>query len=164
MLVVGSQTATSHPVLAARLEHRQKLLGQKHIVADLLEHELAARADVLLRPKPGTDLVRLNAVARHILDGGWEDRAFIDARVNGFDAYVVGGARPGRRQASGQRARAGRRSRASLLTRRAARRPAAAALRSANVRRVLVALLTLAYSLGELLEPGDESPAELLRS
>lgn len=88
VLIVGSHTATSHPVLAAHIKRRHKLFGQKLIVADLLEHELAARADVFLRPRPGTDLVWINAVARYILDRGWEDRAFIEARVNGFDAYV----------------------------------------------------------------------------
>lgn len=88
VLIVGSHTATSHPVLASHIKRQHKLKGQKLIVADLLEHELAARADVFLRPRPGTDLVWINAVARHILERGWEDRSFIEARVNNFDAYV----------------------------------------------------------------------------
>jgi formate dehydrogenase major subunit len=88
VLIVGSQTATSHPVLAARIKRRHKLFGQKLIVADLLEHEMAQRADIFLRPRPGTDMVWINAVARTILERGWQDRAFIAARVNGFDDYV----------------------------------------------------------------------------
>lgn len=87
VVIVGSHTATSHPVLASRIKRQKKLRGQKLVVADLLEHEMAQRADVFLRPKPGTDLIWVNAVARHILHNGWEDRGFIEARVNDFDAY-----------------------------------------------------------------------------
>lgn len=87
VLIVGSHTATSHPVLASRIKRRHKLLGQKLIVADLLEHEMAQRADVFLRPKPGTDLVWINAVAKHILEQGWHDRDFLEARVNGLEDY-----------------------------------------------------------------------------
>lgn len=88
VLIVGSHTATSHPVLASHIKRQHKLFGQKLIVADLLEHEMAQRADVFLRPNPGTDLVWVNAVARHILEKGWHDRGFIEARVNEFEAYA----------------------------------------------------------------------------
>lgn len=88
VFIIGSHTATSHPVLAARLKRRHKLHGQQLIVSDLLEHEMAQRADVFLRPKPGTDMVWVNAVAKYLLDQGWENRAFIEARVNRFDDYV----------------------------------------------------------------------------
>lgn len=87
VIIVGSHTAASHPVLASRIKRRQKLHGQKLIVADLLEHEMARRADLFLRPKPGTDLVWINAVAREILARGLEDQTFIDARVNNFESY-----------------------------------------------------------------------------
>ena len=86
-LVVGSNTSESHPVIAARLKRAQKLNGQQHVVADLREHEMAARADVFLRPKPGTDLVWLSAVTRHILEQGWADEEFLAERVNGLDDY-----------------------------------------------------------------------------
>lgn len=88
VFIVGSHTATSHPVLAAHIKRQHKLGKQRLIVADLLEHEMAQRADIFLRPKPGSDLVWLNAVARHILDQGWQDREFIESKVNEFDEYV----------------------------------------------------------------------------
>jgi formate dehydrogenase major subunit len=87
VLVVGSNTAESHPVIAARLKRAQKLAGHQLIVADLREHALAARADLFLRPRPGTDLVWLSAVTRHILEQGWEDTDFLAQRVNGLDDY-----------------------------------------------------------------------------
>ena len=74
MLIIGSNTAESHPVLATRVKRAHKLRGQKLIVADLRKHEMAERADLFLRPKPGTDLVWLSAVSRYMLDKGWQRR------------------------------------------------------------------------------------------
>ncbi len=87
ILMVGSNTAESHPVLATRLKQARKHRGQKHIVADLRRHEMAASADIFLQPRPGTDLVWLSAVSRYILEHGLEDRAFLEARVRQLDEY-----------------------------------------------------------------------------
>ena len=87
VLIVGSNTAESHPVLATRVKRAQKLGGQKVIVADLREHEMARRADLFIRPRPGTDLVWLSAISRYILDQGLEKKAFLDRWVNGLDEY-----------------------------------------------------------------------------
>ena len=70
VVIIGSNTAESHPVLATRVKRAHKLHGQKLIVADLREHEMARRADLFLRPQPGTDLVWLSAVSRYLLDNG----------------------------------------------------------------------------------------------
>ena len=87
VLIIGSNTAESHPVLATRVKSAHKLRGQKLIVADLREHEMARRADLFLRPHPGTDLVWLSALSRYILDQGLENSAFIRQWVNGLDEY-----------------------------------------------------------------------------
>lgn len=87
VLIVGSNTAESHPVLASKIKRAQKLRGQKLIVADLRRHEMAERADLFLHPRPGTDLVWLSAVARFIVDHHWMDPDFIRTRVNNFEAY-----------------------------------------------------------------------------
>ena len=50
MLIVGSNTAESHPVLATRVKRAHKLHGQKLIVSDLRENEMARRADLFLHP------------------------------------------------------------------------------------------------------------------
>ncbi|HEY2151413.1 MAG TPA: molybdopterin-dependent oxidoreductase, partial [Vicinamibacterales bacterium] len=68
VMIVGSNTAESHPVIATRVKSSHKLDGQKLIVSDLRENEMARRADLHLHPKPGTDLVWLSAVSRHLLD------------------------------------------------------------------------------------------------
>jgi formate dehydrogenase major subunit len=48
---------------------------------------MARRADLFLHPKPGTDLVWLNAITRYLLDNGLANSAFIDQWVNGLEAY-----------------------------------------------------------------------------
>jgi formate dehydrogenase major subunit len=51
LVIVGSNTADSHPVIAARMKAAKKLHGQRWIVADLRRNEMAARADLHLRPR-----------------------------------------------------------------------------------------------------------------
>lgn len=87
VLVIGSNTAESHPVLATRVKRAHKLRHQKLIVADLREHEMAKRADLFFRPKPGTDMVWLSAVTRYLLDNGLADTKFLDKWVNGLAEY-----------------------------------------------------------------------------
>ncbi len=88
IVIVGSNTAESHPVLATKIKRAHKLNGQKLIVSDIRQHEMAKRADLFLHPKPGTDLVWLTAVTKYIIDQGWEAKDFIKNRVNDYDAYV----------------------------------------------------------------------------
>ena len=87
VMIVGSNTAESHPVLATRVKRAHKLHGQKLIVSDLREHEMARRADVFLHPRPGTDLVWLSAVSRYLLDNGLAHTAFLDQWVNNLEEY-----------------------------------------------------------------------------
>jgi formate dehydrogenase major subunit len=87
VLIIGSNTAEAHPVLATRVKRAHKLRGQKLVVSDLREHEMAKRADLFLRPKLGTDIVWLSAVSRHLLENGMANTKFLDQWVNGFEKY-----------------------------------------------------------------------------
>lgn len=87
VLILGSNTAESHPVLATRVKRAHKLRGQKLIVADLREHEMARRADVYLHARPGTDLVWLSAVSRYLLESGAANTSFLSQWVQGLDDY-----------------------------------------------------------------------------
>src|SRR5580700_7205958 len=87
VLIIGSNTAEAHPVLATRVKQAHKLRGQKLVVADLRKHEMAERADLFFKPKPGTDLVWLSAIARYILDNGLEKKEFLAQWVNGLEEY-----------------------------------------------------------------------------
>lgn len=87
VLIIGSNTAEAHPVLATRVKQAHKLRGQKLVVADLRKHEMAERADLFFRPKPGTDIAWISAITRYILDSGLEKTEFLDQWVNGLDEY-----------------------------------------------------------------------------
>src|SRR5258705_11049549 len=87
VLIVGSNTAESHPVIATRVKRAHKLHGQKLIVSDLREHEMARRADVFLHPNPGTDLIWLSAVTRYLIDNGLEKTDFAEKWVKRLHEY-----------------------------------------------------------------------------
>jgi formate dehydrogenase major subunit len=87
VLCVGTNTAESHPVLATRVKRSHKLRRQRLIVADIRKHEMAERADIFFRPRPGTDMVWASAITRYIIDQGWHAKDFIERRVNQFDEY-----------------------------------------------------------------------------
>jgi formate dehydrogenase major subunit len=88
VLIIGSNTAESHPVLATRVKRSHKLRGQKLIVSDLRRHEMAQRADVFLHPRPGTDLIWLSAVTRYILENGLAKTDFLKQHVDGLEEYT----------------------------------------------------------------------------
>lgn len=88
VLIVGANPAENHPVLATRIKRSHKYRGQRLIVADLRKHEMAERADIFFRPKPATDAVWMNGIARYILDHKLHKPEFIDQWVNHFDAYA----------------------------------------------------------------------------
>lgn len=87
VVMVGSNTAESHPVIASRMKRAKKLFGQKHIVADPHEQEMAQRADIHLRPNNSTDLVWLCAMSRYMFDHGYADLEFLERHVNHVDEF-----------------------------------------------------------------------------
>lgn len=88
VLIIGSNTSESHPVLSTRVKRANKMNSQKLIVADLRKHEMAERSDLFIQPASGTDLVWLSAVTNYMIEQGWEDRQFLKNRVNGFEDYL----------------------------------------------------------------------------
>ncbi|WP_333677145.1 formate dehydrogenase subunit alpha [Dyella sp.] len=87
VILVGSNTAECHPVIASRIKAAHKLRGQKLIVVDPRKHEMAARADIHLKVKSSTDLVWACATARYIFDHGLEDKEFLNTQVNGIEEF-----------------------------------------------------------------------------
>jgi len=87
VIIIGSNTAESHPVFATRVKQAHKLRSQKLIVSDLRKHEMAERADLFLHPKPGTDLVWLCAVTRYLLENELASTKFLNQWVNGLEDY-----------------------------------------------------------------------------
>ncbi len=87
IIIVGHNTTESHPVAGSKVKRAQKIRGAKVVVIDVRRHEIAERADVFIRPRPGTDAALLAGVAKYILDQGWEDKEFIKERVEGFEEF-----------------------------------------------------------------------------
>ena len=87
IIVVGSNIAENHPVIASRIKHAHKYQGQKLLVVDPRRNEMAERADRFLRIKPGSDLVWASAMSRYMFDHGYADEAFLAEKVNGLEAY-----------------------------------------------------------------------------
>ncbi|QNI34821.1 formate dehydrogenase subunit alpha [Alloacidobacterium dinghuense] len=87
VVIVGANTAESHPVLATRVKRAHKLHGQRLIVADPRTNEMAERADIHFRPRPGTDLVWISAMSRYMFDNGHAKIDFIEEWVNGLDEF-----------------------------------------------------------------------------
>ena len=87
VIIIGSNTSESHPVLATRVKRSHKHRGQRLIVADLRKHEMAERADIFFQPNPSTDEVWLQAVTKHLIDTGRHNQPFIDEWVNKWDEF-----------------------------------------------------------------------------
>lgn len=88
ILLVGSNTERAHPVVAANVK-RAARRGAHLIVVDPRKLEIGRLAESYLALRPGTDVVLFSAMAKCILDFGWEDRAFIEERTEGFEAWAA---------------------------------------------------------------------------
>jgi len=84
ILVTGSNTTEGHPIIGARIM-RAKEKGAKLILVEPREIQLARLADIHLRPKPGTDVVWINAMIHVILSEGLENKAFVAERTEGIE-------------------------------------------------------------------------------
>ncbi len=87
LLVFGANPTENHPIVGARLKQRA-LHGAPLIVVDPRRTELARMATVHLALRPGTNLPLLLAMAHVIVREGLEDRDFIAARTEGFEAFA----------------------------------------------------------------------------
>lgn len=86
ILLVGCNPTENHPVVGARIL-QQARLGRPLIVIDPRATDLARRATVHLRPRAGTNIPLLNALAHVILAESLADEAFMRERVAGLDEF-----------------------------------------------------------------------------
>ena len=85
IFVIGSNTTEQHPVFGSMLRQAARQRGAKIVVADPRAIDLAEFAALHIRQRPGTDVALINGLMHIIIDRGWHDRAFIEARTEGFD-------------------------------------------------------------------------------
>ncbi|GAA3057084.1 bifunctional nitrate reductase/sulfite reductase flavoprotein subunit alpha [Streptomyces glomeratus] len=84
-LVIGSNMADCHPILFLRLMDRVKA-GAKLIVVDPRRTATAAKADLFLQIRPGTDLALLNGLLHLLYENGHTDADFIARHTEGWEA------------------------------------------------------------------------------
>jgi len=87
LLVTGSNTTEAHPVISLEMKKAVRLRGSKLILIDPREIELANFAAIHLRPRSGTDVAVLNAMAHVIIEEGLAKQDFIAERTENFDAF-----------------------------------------------------------------------------
>jgi len=86
LMVVGADASANHPVIAIRFRRAMKR-GAKLVVVNPKRVELCDQADLWLQPRPGTDVMLFNAMARVIVDEGLADADFIARRTEGVGAW-----------------------------------------------------------------------------
>jgi formate dehydrogenase alpha subunit len=87
LLVAGSNTTQTHPVIGMRLRHLARYHGTQIIVIDPRKTELIEESVLWLSPHPGYDLALLNGMANVIISEGLHNRDFIEKYTEGFDAF-----------------------------------------------------------------------------
>jgi formate dehydrogenase alpha subunit len=88
LLITGSNTSETHPVISTFLREAVVKNGAKLIVIDPRKIEMTQFADVYLQLKPGTDVILFQALAQVIVEENLVDQAFLDSRVEGLEEYL----------------------------------------------------------------------------
>jgi len=84
LFLLGSNAAEAHPVSMLHTLHAREN-GCKVIVADPRFTRTAAKADIYLRFRSGTDVPLIFGILHHIFKNGWEDKEYLRTRVYGMD-------------------------------------------------------------------------------
>ncbi|MHB8090357.1 MAG: formate dehydrogenase subunit alpha [Syntrophales bacterium] len=96
LLVTGSNTTETHPVISSRIKRAVRQHGARLIVIDPREVDLVHYATLWLRQKPGTDVAVLNGIMNVIIAEGLYAQEYIAERTKGFEtmAQTVAGYTP----------------------------------------------------------------------
>ena len=85
ILITGSNTAESHPIIGRMVKRAVDRKRAKLIVIDPRKVELVKFAHIWLRPRPGTDVAWLNGLLHVILEEGLWDEKYVAERTEGFE-------------------------------------------------------------------------------
>jgi len=85
ILVTGSNTSETHPIIALQIKAAVRRNGARLIVADPRKIEMTEFAWLWLRHRPGTDVALFNGMMNVIVSEGLYDKKFIEKRTEGFE-------------------------------------------------------------------------------
>ncbi len=86
-ILIGANPTEGHPVVGARIK-QATLRGMKLVTIDPRRIELADYGVLHLSPRPGSNAAVMLGIAHVIERDGFVNRAFVDARTEGFDALL----------------------------------------------------------------------------
>ena len=86
ILVTGSNTTETHPVIATRIKRAARLKNKVLIVIDPRRLDLVRHATVWLRQRPGSDLAVINGLMHVIIRENLHDQIYIAERTENFGA------------------------------------------------------------------------------
>lgn len=86
IMVIGANPTDGHPVTGAKLK-QFAMKDKPSIVIDPRRTEIAKYATIHLQLRPGTNVALLNMMLYYIITEGLEDKAFIESRTEGYDAF-----------------------------------------------------------------------------
>src|SRR4026208_2340079 len=89
LLVTGSNTTEAHPVISLEMKKAARKHGAKLILIDPREIELANFAAIHIRPRSGTDVALLNAMAHVIIAEGLFRKEFIETRTENIHSITA---------------------------------------------------------------------------
>ncbi len=87
LVIIGSDANSNHPVAASRMRRAVVERGAKLIIINPRRIEMCDYSDLWLRPRPGTDVALLNAMAKVIVDEGLADTEFVRDRTEEYDEW-----------------------------------------------------------------------------
>ena len=85
IMLVGSNPEHAHPVIGMQIRQAVEK-GTRLIVADPREIDLAKKADIHLKLRPGTNVAFANGMMHIIIEEGLTDETFIKERTENFEA------------------------------------------------------------------------------
>ncbi|MBW1943822.1 MAG: molybdopterin-dependent oxidoreductase [Deltaproteobacteria bacterium] len=88
IMVMGGNPLNSHPARGIEILEARKKRGTKLIVVDPRRIELAAKADLWLQIRPGTDVALTLGMMRVIIEEELYDKDFVEKWCHGFDALT----------------------------------------------------------------------------
>ncbi|MBI4333490.1 MAG: formate dehydrogenase subunit alpha [Chloroflexi bacterium] len=86
IMAIGSNTLAAHPIIGMQVNQAVKK-GANLIVINPREIDICRWATLWLRHRPGTDVALLMGIMKVIVDEGLEDKEFIAARTENYEAF-----------------------------------------------------------------------------